>query len=265
MVQGKIAHVKPHTKAHKQTLVLVVDGNTVSRFTTCIMLQRMEYDTFSVKTAEEALAIISIAQPRIVLTEIALPQMSGIDLLRRLKHDKGTNNIPVIIYTAQKDPALRTTCSQSGCAEFLTYPAEPDRLYEAVQTATETTPRHFVRLHTCLEIIIGLDSIPGHRVTRERVTALSVNGMYVNTSKPLPYGTILPYTICLGKSKSDEIHIEGKVLYSYSYDGRTGVVTQPGMGVKFTRISPEDKALLQAYIKEKITEGIAVAIEPPAP
>lgn len=245
---------------HKNNLILVVDGNTISRFTTSIILQRLDYDIFSVKSAEEAIAIVAIAPPRLILTEIALPEMNGIDLLKKMKQEEPTKHIPIIIYTKMQGAAYRDACEQAGCAGYLLYPAEPNQLYEAIQEATEATPRHFVRLHAFLEVAVGAEGIPGHVVTRERITALSVNGMYVNTLKPLPYGTVLPFTIFLRNDKEGSISVEGKVLYSSSYDGRTGHVKQPGMGIKFSRIRPEDKELIAAYIKEKLMAGIAVCI-----
>lgn len=258
MKKIKTTNAQSPVKEHKKLFVLAVDGNIVSQLTTSVILQRLDYHVFSVKTAEEALMVISIAYPNIILTEIALPQMSGIDFLRRLKQEPRTREVPVIFYTKQQDPALHQTCSEEGCAACLTYPADPDQLYEAIQQATETTPRHFVRLHTSLEIIVGQEGIPGHRVRKEQVSALSANGMFVNTEKLLPFGTVLPFTLFLENAPAGSIHIEGKVLYSH--DGRGGGAKQPGMGVTFTRIRPEDRYLIQTYICEKLTEGIAVII-----
>jgi CheY-like chemotaxis protein len=258
MKKIKTTNLQSIGKEHKKLFVLLVDGNIVSQLTTSVILQRLDYHVFSVKTAEEALTVISMASPQIVLTDIALPQMGGIELLRRLKQEPRTRDIPVIFYTKQQDPALHQACAKEGCTAYLTYPADPDQLYEAIQQATEPTPRHFVRLHTSLEIIVGKEGIPGHRVRKERVNALSANGMFVNTEKLLPFGTVLPFTLFLENAPAGGIHVEGKVLYSH--DGRGSGAKQPGMGVTFTRVRPEDRDLIQTYICEKLTEGIAVII-----
>jgi len=259
MKQAKMSHLqKTSLKERKKLLVLLVNNNMVSQFTTSVILQRLNYLVFTVKTAEEALIAISIASPQIVLTDVTLPEMNGIALLQRLKREKGTKDIPVIIYTKQLDPATRQSCLQAGCSGYLVYPANPNQLYETIQQVTEATPRHFVRLNTSLEIIVGKEGIPGHRVRKERITALSVNGMYVNTENPLPYGTILPFTIFLQNTPEGSICIEGKVLYSH--DGKGSWVTQPGMGVSFTSVRPEDRILIENFIQEKLMEGIAVTI-----
>jgi len=260
MKQEKTPNEQKQMEEHKKPFILIVDGNTVSGLTSSIMLQRLDYYVFSVKTAEEAITVISVAPPQLVLTEITLPQMNGIDLLRKLKEEKRSKEIPVIIYTRQQDPTIRQTCLQAGCSGYLTSPASPDQLYESIQMVTENTPRHFVRFHTSLEVIVGAEGIPGHRVRNEKVSALSVNGMYVSTVKPLPYGTILPFTIFLRDTPDGIINVEGKVLYSYSYDGRVGMVKQPGMGIKFTKIRIEDRARIKSFIQEKLMEGIANVI-----
>jgi two-component system chemotaxis response regulator CheY len=257
MKQEKISTAEQPIKEYKKPFVLLVDGNTVSELTTSLILQRLDYHVFSVKTAEEALTVVSIASPQVVLTEISLPQMDGIGLLQKLKDEKKTESIPVIVYTRQQDPTLRQVCLQSGCSGYLNYPAPPDQLYEAIQVATEDTPRHFVRFQTSLDVIVGAEGMPGHQVRKEKVSALSVNGMYVNTVKPLPYGTILPFTIFFRDTPGGSIHVEGKVLYSYSYDGRVGAVKQPGMGVKFTQLRAADKVFIKSFIQEKLLEGIA--------
>jgi CheY-like chemotaxis protein len=260
MTQAVPPHSQKQNHDQKNNLIIVVDGNTVSRFTTSIILQRLDYDVFSVKSAEEAIAVIAIAPPRLVLAEIALPEMNGIDLVKKLRQEKPTKDIPIIIYTKMQDAAYRNACEQAGCSRYLLYPAEPNKLYEAIQEVTEATPRHFVRLHAFLEVAVGAESIPGHVVTRERISALSINGMYVNMLKPLPYGTVMPFSIFLRGANERSIDVDGKVLYSSSYDSTTSNVKQPGMGIKFARITPQDQELIASYIQEKLMAGIAVSI-----
>ena len=242
----------------KKPLVLVVNADCAGQFRTSIILQRLDYHVFSVKSAEDAQLIMELTLPRLIVTEVNLPRLNGIDFLRKVKKDPRTREIPVLVYTALKDQAYRQACMEAGCAGYISQPADPNILYEAVQKATEATPRHFVRLTTSLEVIIGTEGIPGHSVRKEKITALSENGMYVNTTKPLPYGTVLPFTIFLQSHSGRSIGVEGKVLYSH--DGSSGDVKQPGMGVKFTIIHQSDKDVIKAYIKAKLMEGIAVNI-----
>ncbi len=243
-------------REREQQIVLVVDGDCARQFLTCVLLQRLGYHVFPVKTAEEALMIMELAVPLIVLTEISLPQMNGIDLLKQVKQNPRSRHVPVLIYTALKGVTYRQTCESAGCAGFITQPAEHNELYEAIQNATENTPRHFVRLTTSLDVVVGTGTREGGK-RNEKMTAISERGMYVRTPNPLPYGTTVPFTLYLDRSMARVIRVEGKVLYSHSGGDPSKA---PGMGVKFTQIRPEDREGIRAFIRQQLMEGIAVPI-----
>jgi CheY-like chemotaxis protein len=236
--------------------VLVVDGNIASQFLTNLILQRLEYFSFSVKTGEDALALATttFGKPDVVLTEITLPYMSGLELLKKLKQDPRTSGIPVLVYTTLQDPAHRQACEQAGCSGYLVQPIPDNQLYEAIQVATETSPRRFVRLSTALDVIVAA----GNEPRKGKVTALSENGIYVNMVDPLPQGTQHQLMLVLHKGPGGEIPIKGKVLYCH--DGKGGRVRQTGMGVKFTQIASGDSDKIRSFIREKLREGVAIAI-----
>jgi two-component system alkaline phosphatase synthesis response regulator PhoP len=244
----------------KKPFILSVDADCVSQLRTSAILQQLDYNVFSVKSAEEAQLIMQVTVPKLVLTEITLPKMTGIDLIRQMKKDQSVRDVPVIIYTSVKDPTTRQLCMQAGCTGFLAQPAEPNHLYHAIQKVTEATPREYVRLTTLLDVIVGAKGIPGYAVTREKVTALSENGMYVYTLKPLHYGTVLPYTLFLKKDHAAGVTFEGKVIYSN--DGKNSG-KQPGMGVIFTRIRPEDKERIKDFILERLMEEMPITMRTP--
>ena len=241
----------------QKPLILVVDNNPINQFRTCMFLQRLDYHVFPVNTAENALIILGLAKPRIILSEITLPQMNGLDMIRKIRQDPDIRDTPVLIYTVFRDQAHRQSSLDAGAVGFISVPADPNELYAAVQKATESTPRSFVRLKTSIEVIVGQEGIPGLAVRKERITALSENGMYVSTPAPLPFGTIIPFTIYLNGASVPGIAVQGKVQYSQQGGG---TVKNPGMGVTFSQISSGDKELLRNYIKAKMTEGIAVSI-----
>jgi CheY-like chemotaxis protein/Tfp pilus assembly protein PilZ len=264
-MEKKIMPEHPRQKSHdvrdalKKPLVLVVDGDPARRFITSIVLQRLDYHVAAVNSAEDALMILSLVRPELILTEIALPSLSGIDLLNRIKTNTRTNAIPVIIYTHLQDPAYRKTCFQAECSGYLADPVDPEQLYAAVQSATEQTPRHFVRLRTSLTVTVGTSGIPGFTVRTCQVSALSENGMFVGIDRPLPYGTVLPFTLHLDEQGADTITLEGRVLYSHQ--GGEKQARQPGMGVKFTKISDDHRVRLRNFLKEQLMSGVAVPIK----
>jgi len=238
-------------------IILVVDGDLARQFFTTVLLQRLKYHVFPVKTAEEAMMVIELTMPLLIITEVALPQMSGVDLLKNVKQDARFKKVPVIMYTALKDPSLRTACMQAGCAAYLTQPTDHNQMYEAVQKATEAEPRQFVRLTTSLDVIVeGGPSSVGEK--KEQVTAISEHGVYISTPAPLPFGTTTTFTLFLDRAGAWGIRVVGKVLYSHAA-GKPG--KHPGMGVKFEQIRSEDSEAIKNFIRTQLVEGIAKTIK----
>jgi len=226
----------------KKKYVLVVDSNTRDSFTAGMMLQNFGYNVTAVKTAEEALEFISIAVPSLIVMELALPGMSGQELLARVRKEPSLVKMPVIVQTSQPDIKVQGRCYEAGCTLYLKKPVDSETLYRAVQEAIEPTPRQNVRIPTFLKA-----SVDGSGTGAEFVTVISNKGMFVKTLHPRPKGTQHTVSFILNKKI---IRVEAQVLYSYGFG--EGPAKDPGMGMRFVTIAPEDLALVQAYIEENV-------------
>lgn len=254
MAQTELTGKSTQSSERKKRLLLIVDSDGAHLYYASILLQRLEYTIYTTKTAEEALEIMDISIPSLILADADLERMSGVEFLQQLKRNPRTNPIPVIAYSLSKDPAVGESCLREGAAAFLKKPLDAEALYAAIQKATEATPRNYVRLNTCLDVIVGSESGTDASRFDECVTALSESGMYVSTTKTRPKGIQLPITLFLGNAV---IKIVGMVLYSF--DRSTGPLRTPGMGIKFVRISPADQALIRAFIEKQLTDGLPTA------
>ena len=231
----------------KKKFVLVVDNNTRDAFQAGMMLQNFGYSVTTVKTAEEALEFIAIAVPSLIVMELVLPGMNGIDLLTRIRKEPSLVKMPVLVQTSIPDIKVQDRCYEAGCTLYLKKPVDAENLYRAVQEAIEATPRKNVRIHTFLKA-----SVDGSWTGAEFVTVISSKGMFVKTLQPQPKGTDHRVSFILNKKI---IKVEAQVLYSYGFG--EGPAKDPGMGMKFVTISPEDLTLIQAYILENINPTAA--------
>jgi len=242
----------PLERERKKPLLILVDGNASHLYYTGILLQRLDYTIYTTRNAEEALEIINITIPAIVVAETSLPGMSGLELLKQIKRNPATSSVPVLILTSTGNPLITEQCHREGCAGVLTKPIDPEALFAAIQKVTEATPRTYVRLKIFFDVVVKDDALKESTSTNDCVTALSENGMYVSTQYPRKKGALLYFTISLGKAKID---VQGTVLYSF--DRGKGPLGTSGMGIKFTSIKPEDRNLIRAIIKKTLTEDIA--------
>jgi CheY-like chemotaxis protein len=69
----------------------------------------------------------------VVLLDVNMPRVGGIDVLKRLKENEATANIPVIMLTTTDDPREIERCYDYGCNLYITKPVEYDAFIEAVR------------------------------------------------------------------------------------------------------------------------------------
>ena len=250
MDEVKIQDAKLQHAENQKRLVVIVEGEGAHLYYTSMLLQRLEYNIRTSNNAEDALKIIGAMAPALVLTEISLAGMNGLELLKTIKRNPQTHKIPVVILTSLKDEAVKSACLEEGCSAYFHKPVDTDVLYAAIQKATEVEPRQFIRLQTHFNVIVGDDKAAQTTMISEYISALSEHGMFVSTSQPKRVGLQIPITIFLEDAK---IMVEGLILYSFKRE--EGPLKTSGMGIKFVRIKPEDQRLIKTFIKKEITEG----------
>jgi CheY-like chemotaxis protein len=68
-----------------------------------------------------------------LLLDINMPRVDGVEVLRRLKADPKTDQLPVLMLTTTDDPREVQRCYELGCSSYVTKPVEYDRFVEAVR------------------------------------------------------------------------------------------------------------------------------------
>ncbi len=215
-----------------------------------MLLRELRYAVRSAPTGEEALSAIASSAPAAVITDTVLPRMSGVELLKQIKNNVSLRFIPVIILTADANSSNKETCTQAGCTAYIMKPVEPEALYRAIQSATEATPRRYIRINTALKVRIGA-GVAGGKAGTEDVTSLSEGGCYVSMSAPAPVNALVPLTLLL---RNHEIEATAVVLYSSAQAG--GLHADPGMGMKFTKINVEDLNLIRDFIRTEVMRDL---------
>ena len=102
--------------------ILIVDDLATNRIILKVKLNAACYETLQASCGGEALAIARAEQPTLILLDMMLPDISGIEVCRRLRADPATVHIPVVIITASSDRRSRLSALEAGADEFLTKP-----------------------------------------------------------------------------------------------------------------------------------------------
>ena len=94
------------------------------RETLTTLVRGLGYDPVAVADGEAALAAVAAAPPDLLLSDIAMPGLTGLEVCRRLKADPATAAIPVVALTAQAMRGDEARAVEAGCAAYLTKPLD---------------------------------------------------------------------------------------------------------------------------------------------
>ena len=100
-------------------------------------LQVKGYQTIEAETGEDGVRLAHERQPALILMDIQLPGISGIEAFRQLRADARTAAIPVVALTASVTPSDRTQINQAGFSAFLGKPINLKEFLDTVKRLTE--------------------------------------------------------------------------------------------------------------------------------
>lgn len=115
--------------------VLVVDDEENSRNGLFRILSKFDYEVFTAKTGAEALKCLEKKSCDVILTDMRMPGMSGIDLLKKVK--EVSPDIGVIIFTAYGEVDSYLEAMNLGAYEYLNKPVKVDELRKIIAKVLE--------------------------------------------------------------------------------------------------------------------------------
>ena len=119
--------------------VLVVEDDSPL----CWLLETIMRDTYEVTIVNNGMDAWSLLSersiPDVIISDLAMPGLDGIELLENLSESGLFRNIPVIILSGDEEPAKRKRCLDLGAFSFVIKPFEPRLLLEEVSNAIEST------------------------------------------------------------------------------------------------------------------------------
>jgi two-component system, LuxR family, response regulator FixJ len=116
-----------------ENLVHVIDDDEAMRDSLMFLLKSVKMPAVAYPDAEAFLHELPAINSGCVVTDVRMPGMSGLDLLKRLREVK--NSMPVIVITGHGDIPLAVEAMKHGASDFLEKPFEDDLLLDAVRKA----------------------------------------------------------------------------------------------------------------------------------
>lgn len=123
------------------SVVLIVDDNEINRFMAVHVLQTRGFTVIQASDGIEALRLTRDEHPDVVVLDIQMPGMSGLEVLSRMRasHDPAIARTPVLAATALAMPSDRERCFAAGANRFLARPFSMKALVEEVRALIPAT------------------------------------------------------------------------------------------------------------------------------
>lgn len=125
--------------------ILVVDDQPENRKILSLLLAPMGLTVTEAADGEQALRVCAASPPDVVLLDVLMPVMEGLEALKRLKASPQTEQIPVIMLTGFENKELLTECIRSGAEDYIVKPFQREFLLARIQSSLRKKELYDVR------------------------------------------------------------------------------------------------------------------------
>jgi two-component system cell cycle response regulator DivK len=124
----------------KQATVLYVEDNEYNRKIVRQLLSRTGYRLQEATDGEAALGMVRTERPDLILMDVQLPKMSGLDVTRALRDDPATANVPIIVVTSFALSGDDQRAMAAGASAYIAKPYSPRELLALINTFLAGAP-----------------------------------------------------------------------------------------------------------------------------
>ncbi|MBU7585199.1 MAG: PAS domain S-box protein [Nostoc sp. TH1S01] len=114
-------------------VILLVEDNQANIDTMSGYLESRGYDLIFANNGQQAIDLVKVQHPDLIVMDIQMPGMDGLEAMRRIRKEQQFVNIPMIALTALAMPGDRETCLAAGANEYLTKPVKLKQLATTIQ------------------------------------------------------------------------------------------------------------------------------------
>jgi adenylate cyclase len=221
--------------------VLVVDDDPINR---ALLTKRLELDghrATAVDNGFAALAAIGEARPDVVLLDIEMPGLDGIEVLARLKADADLRDIPVIMISGVEDSESIVRCIETGAEDFLPKPFDPAILRARIGAGLNRKRLHDLELERvreaftrflpepiAAEMLARSEGEPAIRAVRLWATVMFVDLRgFTALAETLPVEQVIAVLGRFQGTMGDAVIDHGGTLVDYLGDGLMAVFGAP--------------------------------------
>jgi len=104
--------------------ILLVEDAPFLRYAFGRLLRLHGYEVMEANDGREALDCVPEFRPQMVVTDLMMPEMDGVELIQRLRANPETASVPIVAITADASDRMKTRVRQAGAVDYITKPVE---------------------------------------------------------------------------------------------------------------------------------------------
>lgn len=173
--------VNEGTDDSRHAQIMIVDDEMINIEVVKAYLEEEGFTNFLTTTrSTDAIAMVRNEKPDIVLLDINMPHVSGLDILETMRNDHELKLIPAIVLTASHDPQIKLNALRLGASDFLAKPVDPSELMLRLQNvlAVKAYQDHLAKYSERLEEQVRLRTAELVLSRQEAIHCLARAGEY---------------------------------------------------------------------------------------
>ncbi|HED35196.1 MAG TPA: response regulator, partial [Gammaproteobacteria bacterium] len=129
---------EPSSTEQQSSYILVVDDSLSARKSLAQFVQDLGLEVRTARDGMEAVSLIEAHRPDLVLVDMEMPRMNGLELTSHIRANTDTQNMPIIMITSRSTEKHKTTAYNRGVNHYMVKPFEEDELAIHIQDALES-------------------------------------------------------------------------------------------------------------------------------
>jgi two-component system, chemotaxis family, chemotaxis protein CheY len=114
-------------------ILIVDDSPTIRKMVRASLKDVVTTEFVEAATGLEAIEQLAVSRIQLIVLDLNMPDMHGIDVLKFVRRNAQYRTIPIIVLTTRGDEASKLTAAQAGATTYMTKPFAPQALAQAVQ------------------------------------------------------------------------------------------------------------------------------------
>jgi CheY-like chemotaxis protein len=113
--------------------VLVVEDNKTNRYMIAFLLEKSGYTVIVARDGETGVDLAIKEKPDLIIMDIQLPNINGLEAIRRIRASEADGNIPIIVLTSYAMAGDKGKALEAGCTGYIEKPIKPETFMDQIE------------------------------------------------------------------------------------------------------------------------------------